>query len=235
MAGDSDESDPTNAVTPAGVPTAPTDVSAEHGNGSATVSFTAADDNGSPVTGYTVTTKPGGTTTSCDASPCNIDGLTNGTAYTFTVHATNDIGDGEESDPSQSVTPATVPDAPGALTATRGDEQIDLSFDAPAFDGGSAITGYEYSLDGGESWNLLDTSGTDPVTATLLELSNGTEYSVLVRALNAEGHSDSVGSDATPARVPDAATGVTATRGNAQATVSFTAAPPTARRSLATP
>ncbi len=85
------------------------------------------------------------------------------------------------------------------------------------------ITDYEYSLDGGDSWNLLDSSGTDRVTATLLELSNGTQYSVLVRALNAEGHSDSVGSEATPARVPDAATGVTATRGNGQATVSFTA------------
>ena len=207
---------------PAGVPEAPTGVAAEHGNGSAKVSFTASDENGSPVTGYGVTTGPGGTTTSCDGSPCDIGGLTNGTAYTFTVHAINDIGDGEESAPSQAVTPATVPDPPGQVTATRGDEQIDLSFEAPAFNGGSSITGYEYSLDDGESWNLLDTSGTDPVTATLLELSNGTQYSVLLRALNAEGHSDSVGSDATPARVPDNATGVTAVRGNGQAKVSFT-------------
>ena len=162
--GDSGESDPTAAVVPAGVPAAPTNVSAVHGNGSATVSFNAPEANGSPITGYTVTTEPGGSTTSCDGSPCEITGLTNGTAYTFTVHAANEVGTGDESDASQPVTPATVPDAPGALSATRGDERIDLSFDAPVFDGGSPITGYEYSLDGGDTWSLLDSSGTDPVT-----------------------------------------------------------------------
>ncbi len=223
VAGDSDESDPTNAVVPAGVPAAPTNVSAEHGNGSVTVSFDAPDGNGTPITGYTVTTEPGGSTTSCDESPCDIGGLTNGTAYTFTVHAVNDIGNGDESDASQSVTPATVPDAPGAVTATRGDGQIDLSFDAPAFDGGSPITGYEYSLDDGESWNLLDSSGTNPVTGSVTDLDNGTQYTVSVRALNAEGHSAaSIAGQAVPARVPDSPTDVTATRGDGQATVSFT-------------
>ena len=221
--GASDESDPTAEVVPAGVPTAPTNISAVHGNGSATVSFNAPDDNGSPITGYSVTSEPGGSTT-CDASPCVIAGLTNGTSYTFTVHAVNDIGTGEESDASEPVTPATVPDAPAGLSVTRGDEQIDLSFDAPVSDGGSPVTGYEYSLDGGESWHPLETSGTSPVTGSVLGLSNGTEYTAAVRALNAEGHSAaSIAGQAMPARVPDAPTGVSATRGDGEATVSFNA------------
>ena len=77
-------STPSNAVVPATVPGAPTDVSAVRGNAQATVSFTAPASNGAAVSGYTVTVQPGGRTIACSASPCVVDGLTNGTAYTFT-------------------------------------------------------------------------------------------------------------------------------------------------------
>ncbi|MEJ1958076.1 MAG: fibronectin type III domain-containing protein [Nitrosomonadales bacterium] len=61
----------------------------------ATVSFTAPTNNGgSPITGYTVTVEPGGTTITGTASPITINNLTGGTAYTFTVTATNSIGTG---------------------------------------------------------------------------------------------------------------------------------------------
>jgi outer membrane protein OmpA-like peptidoglycan-associated protein len=226
IAGDSEESAPSGAVVPAGVPGAPTSVTAEHGNGSARVSFTAPKDNGSPVTGYVVTvvtvaSRPA--TTDCDESPCTVTGLTNGSAYTFTVHAANEVGAGPESGPSAEVTPATVPDAPGAVTAVRGDGRITLSIEPPASDGGSALTGYEYSL-GDDGWKTLATAGHDPVTAVIEDLVNGTRYAVSVRALNAEGHSAaSTAGAATPARAPEAPTAVSATRGDALATVSFTA------------
>ncbi|MCW2837500.1 MAG: fibronectin type protein, partial [Marmoricola sp.] len=224
VAGDSTESEPSQSVVPAGVPGVPTEVSAEHGNGSATVSFTAPADNGSPVSGYTITTLPGGATTSCEASPCTVTGLTNGAAYTFAVHAENGLGSGADSDATQPVTPATVPDAPGAVHATRGDGQVGLSFDPPAFDGGSLVVGYEYSLDAGKTWLPLPTNGTDPVTATLTGLNNGTVYGVAVRARNAEGPSvAAVPGQATPARVPDAPTVIATTRGDGRATVTFVA------------
>ena len=71
-----------------------------------TVSFTAPADNGSAITGYTATSSPGGITSSaCTASPCSVTGLTNGTAYTFTVTASNAVGTGSASAPSNSVTP----------------------------------------------------------------------------------------------------------------------------------
>ena len=45
-----------------------------------------------------------------DATTCTVTGLTNGTAYTFTVIATNAVGDCPASTPPTPVTPAAVPD-----------------------------------------------------------------------------------------------------------------------------
>lgn len=91
-------------------PGAPTGVTATAGAGQATVSFTApSSTGGSPITGYTVTSSPGGITASGASSPITVSGLTNGTAYTFTVTATNAIGTGPASAPSNSVTPTYSP------------------------------------------------------------------------------------------------------------------------------
>ena len=85
---------------------APTNVSAQAGNEQATISFTApANNGGSAITGYTVTSSPGGFTSTGTSSPITVIGLTNGTAYTFTVVATNVNGPGSESSASNSVTP----------------------------------------------------------------------------------------------------------------------------------
>src|SRR5512135_1361867 len=96
----------TNAITPISVPGAPTAVSAVGGNAQATVSFTApASNGGSAILLYTVTSSPGGLTATGTASPITITGLTNGTAYTFTVTASNAVGAGPASTPSNVVTP----------------------------------------------------------------------------------------------------------------------------------
>ena len=87
-------------------PGAPTGVTAVPGNGQATVIFTApASNGGSPITSYTVTSSPGNISVSGGSSPITVTGLTNGTGYTFTVTATNTVGTGPASDPSNSVTP----------------------------------------------------------------------------------------------------------------------------------
>jgi Listeria/Bacterioides repeat len=88
------------------VPGKPTSVTATAGNTQASVSFAAPTSIGdSAITGYTVTSTPGNVVATGTSSPIAITGLTNGTAYTFTVFATNGQGNGSLSDASNEVTP----------------------------------------------------------------------------------------------------------------------------------
>ena len=89
-------------------PGAPTSVTATGGNASASVAFTAPTNTGTPagIASYTVTSSPGGFTGTGASSPITVSGLTNGTAYTFTVTATATNGlTGPASAASNSVTP----------------------------------------------------------------------------------------------------------------------------------
>lgn len=75
-------------------------------NGGANVAFAAPASNGGlPITNYRVTATPGGLTANGPTSPIRITGLTNGVAYTFTVHATNSVGNSAESAASNVCTP----------------------------------------------------------------------------------------------------------------------------------
>ncbi len=93
---------------PATAPATPAAPSAVAGNASATITFSAPPDGGSPITGYTVVANPPGgvdLNAGTTSNPHVVTGLTNGTAYTFTVAATNSVGTGAMSPPSNSVTP----------------------------------------------------------------------------------------------------------------------------------
>ncbi|MGN6472575.1 MAG: Ig-like domain repeat protein [Mycobacteriales bacterium] len=79
------------------VPGPPTNLLGTAGVASASLAFTpptTANSGGDPITGYHVTINPGNTTVACAASPCSLTGLTNGTAYTFTMTATSAAGTG---------------------------------------------------------------------------------------------------------------------------------------------
>jgi uncharacterized repeat protein (TIGR01451 family) len=116
---------PSNLVTPhvATVPTAPPTVVASAGNASATVAWTTpASDGGSPIISYTVTTfvagvAAGSTSVLAPATSVTVGGLTNGTTYTFTVHATNAVGNSPESLPTNPVIP-TLPLGPTDMAIT---------------------------------------------------------------------------------------------------------------------
>jgi uncharacterized protein (TIGR02145 family) len=149
------------------------------------VTFTPpASNGGSAITGYTVTSSSGGFTGTGSGSPITVSGLTNGNAYTFTVVATNIVGNSLASSASNSVTPSTVPGAPTIGTATEGDAQASVTFTAPVSNGGSAITGYIVTSSPG---NFTGTGTSSPITVT--GLANGTAYTFTVMASNANGNS----------------------------------------------
>jgi hypothetical protein len=92
---------------PLQAPNAPTSVTAEGGDTSATVSFTApANVGGSAITSYTVQSTPDGVGASGASSPVTVSGLTNGTSYTFNVWALNSYGPSPSGGPSGAVTPS---------------------------------------------------------------------------------------------------------------------------------
>jgi hypothetical protein len=137
------------------------------------------------------------------------------------VFATNAAGNGAASGASNAVIPATVPDAPTGVTATAGNAQATIGWTAPANTGGSAITGYTVTASPGGATSTVDAS---TFQTTISGLTNGTSYTFSVVATNAKGNSVAGTSPAvTPDIVPLAPTGVTATRGDAQASVGWTA------------
>jgi alpha-tubulin suppressor-like RCC1 family protein len=88
----------------------------------------------------------------------------------------------------------TVPTVPQNFTATPGDTQVELSWEAPASDGGTAISHYEVSEDGGTTWVEASTG----TSHTFTGLTNGTMYTFKVRAVNSAGNGEEASITATP-------------------------------------
>ena len=198
-------------ATPPGPPTLS---SVTPGNGQVALLWSPpAADGGSAITGYVATASPGGgTCATSGATSCSIAGLTNGISYTFAVTATNAVGTGPASN-SLTATPRTVPGAPVLNSATSGNGQVAISWNAPVSDGGSSITGYVATASPGGM--TCSTSGT--MACTVTGLVNGTPYSFVVRATNAAGTgAPSNALSATPRTLPAAPTLTSATPGNAQ-------------------
>jgi hypothetical protein len=87
-------------------PLSPSTPSATPRAASATVTWTAPADGGQPITSYTIVGSPSGSATvSGNQTSAVVYGLSNGTTYTFKVAASNVIGTGSFSPPSNPVTP----------------------------------------------------------------------------------------------------------------------------------
>ena len=187
---------PTGLGTPNGIaafsmtaPGKPTHVAARVDDKKADLTWTAPPNGGSTISGYKVTeTEQALGVLACamtGPSSCTVSGLTNGTEYAFTIHASNVVGDGPESDPSNHVTPLppTVPGPPTGVAATGGITSARVSWSAPADDGRSPITSYTVTSTPGDK----HCTATTALSCTVLGLAGGELYSFNVRARNAVG------------------------------------------------
>jgi hypothetical protein len=163
------------------LPGQPTDITARPADHRAVVSFTSPAPDGFGGTSYTVTASPGGAHATGAASPLAIDGLTDGTSYTFTVTAANDVGVGSTSAPSNAVVPAGPPGAPASVSAVAGNRRATVRFTAPPANG-SPITSYTATASPGGARAIGAGSA-----LTVAGLRNGSHYTFKVTATNAVG------------------------------------------------
>ena len=172
------------------VPAAPWQVTATSaGNGQADIAWANGGNGGSPLTGFIITSSDGPSFTLNDPNVATFHatGLSN-LAQTFTVQAVNTDGSSDAAAPcaqSNSVTPAvaTAPSTPTNVTATAGDTQAIVSWQAPA-DGGAPITDYTVTTNPGGG-----TTTSSSTSATISGLTNGSSYTFTVTATNSVGTS----------------------------------------------
>jgi len=155
-------------------------------------------DGGSPILYYLVYVNGVPQSTPTNATSYTVNGLTNGTEYSFYVAAVNNNGTGSLSNLASS-TPSTYPGPPTSLSAASGqNSQVTLGWIAPTNDGGNPIQNYVVYVNG-----VPQSTPTNATSWIVTGLNNGTTYSFQVAAVNANGTGAISGTvNATPSTVP---------------------------------
>src|SRR3989304_1023492 len=205
-------------ATPTGTaPSAPTGVTVTAGNKQVSISWTAVSDATSYNIYWSTTsgvTKTTGTKVTSNTNSYIHPSLTNGTTFYYVVTALN--SDGESSESSEvSASPIS---APTGVTVTAGNKQVSISWTAVS-------DATSYNIYWSTTSGVTKTTGTKVTSNTNSyihpSLTNGTTYYYVVTALNSDGESsESSEVSASPISAP---TGVTATAGNKQVSISWTA------------
>jgi hypothetical protein len=185
LGGDPPPPPPAPPTPPVNVPGAPQAVVAVGGDGTATITWRKANDGGAPILYYWV--EGGGQKIKAGATSRRqtVEGLTNGTTYTFTVQAVNERGGGPKAK-SNPVTPSRdVPDPPASVTAVENpDGTVDVTW--PAANGqGRRITQYQVTATSGAGGSA-SVGAVQGTTLTIPDgaLDYGTQYTFTVVAIN---------------------------------------------------
>jgi len=214
------------SATPLAPPAAPTGLTATAGNAQVVLSWTASTGAASynvkraTVSGGPYTTIATNSSTYINPTSYTDTTVTNGTTYYYVVSAVNATGESVNS-AEVSATPVAPPAAPTGLTATAGNAQVVLSWTAV-----TGATSYNVKIPTTVygTYTTIASSVTD-TTYTNTSLTNGTTYYYVVSAVGAGGESvNSAEASATPAApVPSTPTGLNATPGDGQVSLSWTA------------
>jgi titin len=187
-------------VTPVDKPSAPTIANTTTtGDKIITIIFTPpSTNNGLAITNYRYSTNNGIDWT--ERSPLNLTSpivitsalengtstaLANGTTYPVIIAAKNSLGYGTSSAVAN-LMPKSAPGPPTITSITGANAKAIVNFTA-AFNNGSALTNYKYSIDSGKTWNTFIPSSTISPFVITMGLKNGTSYPVKIMAINAIG------------------------------------------------
>jgi len=213
---------------PVTAPAAPTAVNATAGNAQVTLSWTGVTGAASYNIYRSTSQGAQGSKLGSSSAPNYLDATAvNGTTYYYAVSAENAAGEGPASAQSPGVTPAvplTAPAAPTGVNALAGNAQVSVSWTAAT--GATSYSIYRSTSPGSLGSKIASSSS---VTFTDSSAINGTTYYYVVTAVNAAGESpastqSAAATPAVPVTLPAAPTGVNATAGNAQVSVTWTAA-----------
>ena len=82
-----------------------------------------------------------------------------------------------------------APDAPTSVSGTAGDSQVSLTWTAPTYNNGAAITDYtiEFSSNFGASWTTFSDTVSSSTSVVIAGLTNGLSYIFRVAAVNSVG------------------------------------------------
>ena len=213
-------------------PSAPRNLTLTPGNGLIEVSWGAPSRLFKDNPGYLVEyRKAGGRWTEegeFRGTGATIGHLENGTTYEVRVTVFDAHGQATAGPMSATPFRSGPPTAPLDLALNPGDQQIEVSWDEPAYLGDPPIDGYavEHRAAGEESWNAKQVAATS-ITFTITELENGTVYQVRVVAGNKHGKAIAGPKAATPygkddpKRPPTAPRNLTLTPGDERIDVSW--------------
>jgi flagellar hook assembly protein FlgD/PKD repeat protein/lysophospholipase L1-like esterase len=218
----------TAPVTPLGPPATPVGVHGSPGDGAALVTWQSGSQPGAaPATGYVVTASPGSATCATTSTSCEVLGLTNGTAYRFTVVAQDASGRSSAASDAATVTPVGAPSPPRSVVAVAGDRTIRVTWQAPTAPGGAPLNGYAVDAvpaPGSPTDAPRGSCTATATTCTITGLRNGVAYTVTVVARNSAGLTSQAAAatrTVVPFGPPTSPTGVQVTSARRGVTVSW--------------
>ncbi|WP_253705785.1 Ig-like domain-containing protein [Cellulosimicrobium sp. 72-3] len=139
--------------------------------------------NGADITGYTVRSQ-NGYEKACGTTTCTLDGLTNNVEYTFTVYATNAVGDGPASPASAVARPDEKPDPPAAPTLEFGDKSLTVTWTNKTYTDRSPIQAVNLEISPAPPGGSVQKTALTGTSVTWDGLQNGVAYKVRAQAVN---------------------------------------------------